>query len=135
MDYITYIAWIYPRGDSYGNYGGIWWDQGSASKSRILIGDDGTLAFQINLTVIDYNELSTAGIVPMNQWSQVGVTHDGATGYHYVNGILKYSKVEGSGTLVHSTNDPVIGMGQAGTYEFDGLIDHILIYNRVLSAT
>lgn len=133
--YITFVAWVYPRGASDGDYGGIFWDQVTGSTSRILIGDDGQLGANIITTGITYSEFSTGDIVPMNQWSQVAFTWDGTTGKHYVNDKLEYSKVEGSGTVWPASSGLIIGKGSsADAFRFDGLISHIYLYDRALSA-
>lgn len=73
--------------------------------------------------------------VPLGEWSHLAVVWDGPTNEvrHYVNGAVVFSDVR-----VHSgTNDAPLTIGNSGTgcARFDGWIDEVSLYGRVLSQT
>jgi len=65
------------------------------------------------------------------QWYHVGFTFDGTTLKIYINGKLFYSASPNGGTPNTWTGDWTVGKSQY-TY-FDGAIDEVRVYNRVLS--
>jgi hypothetical protein len=71
--------------------------------------------------------------LPLNAWSHVASTYDGATLRLYVNGAL-VSSAAASGSLAASTG--VLRIGGNGVWPewFAGLIDEVRVYNRALSA-
>lgn len=134
VDYFTYVAWICVDGAHGGGIGGIWWDGVNASRSRILILNDGSLYVQLRIGGVDDTFNSAAGVVPLNKWCQIVVTHNGVNQYAYVNAIQLPVSDNHAGTLNKSTSSRMIGEGQSGTMYFNGQIDHVMIYNRALSA-
>src|SRR5262249_25604503 len=78
------------------------------------------------------------GALPVNTWSHLAGTYDGATMKFYVNGVLVSSRAQ-SGAVTASTGALSIGGDQithdSGPHYWAGLIDEVRIYNRALSAT
>ena len=71
--------------------------------------------------------------LPLNTWSHLAGTYDGATLRLYLNGVLVASQAV-TGAMVSSTGALRIGgNGVWGEY-FTGRIDEVRIYNRALSA-
>jgi Concanavalin A-like lectin/glucanases superfamily/Bacterial Ig domain/Abnormal spindle-like microcephaly-assoc'd, ASPM-SPD-2-Hydin len=71
--------------------------------------------------------------LPLNTWSHLAGTYDGATLRLYLNGVLVASQAV-TGAMVSSTGALRIGgNGVWGEY-FGGRIDEVRIYNRALSA-
>jgi hypothetical protein len=71
---------------------------------------------------------------PVNRWSHLGVTYDGATLRLYVNGARVSSRAV-TGTIPR-TDDPLwIGGNHPYGEYFDGLIDEVRVYDRVLTAS
>ncbi|MFC5815146.1 LamG-like jellyroll fold domain-containing protein [Nonomuraea harbinensis] len=71
--------------------------------------------------------------LPLNQWSHLATTYDGATFSFYVNGTL-VSQVPLTGDVLDDGGELRIG-GNAFWDEFyRGLIDEVRVYNRVQSA-
>jgi hypothetical protein len=75
----------------------------------------------------------SADSAPKNNWNHVIMTWDGSTKKVYVNGMLKRTKYLGETTLDYSSQTGLyIGFDSEAGY-FNGKIDDIRIYNRVLS--
>ncbi|MEV6932012.1 LamG-like jellyroll fold domain-containing protein [Dactylosporangium sp. NPDC051485] len=71
---------------------------------------------------------------PLNQWTHVALTYDGANLRLYVNGTLVSTKAK-TGTLKQTTGPLSIGGNAPYGEYFTGLIDEARVYNRALSAT
>ena len=73
--------------------------------------------------------------IPLNTWTHVAVTYDGSSIRHYINGAL--DRTTGASCSVTNTNSrPIrVGANGAGVENFNGLIDDLRVYNRVLSAS
>src|SRR5262249_38051246 len=72
-------------------------------------------------------------VLPLNTWTFLVGTYDGATMKLYVNGALAASRSM-TGAVVSSTDPLRIG-GDWSHEMFTGLIDNVRVYNRALSAT
>src|SRR5262249_8483048 len=70
--------------------------------------------------------------LPLNAWSHLAATYDGATLSLYLNGNLVSSQAM-SGSLTTSTGALRIGGNSVFGDYFQGLIDDVRIYNRALS--
>lgn len=73
--------------------------------------------------------------IPLNQWTHIVFTYDGSDIKGYVNGVSDGS-TSASGNINDSSYDLRIS-GEDGTnsYNFDGLLDDVRIYNTALSAS
>jgi hypothetical protein len=71
---------------------------------------------------------------PLNTWTHLAATYDGATLRLFVNGIEAGAKAA-TGPLVVSTGALRIGGNAVWGEYFSGLIDEVRIYNRALSST
>lgn len=65
----------------------------------------------------------------LNQWTNICCTHNGTTGSIYLNGVLNTSM-----TMQNVPSVPFIFAG-IGTQNFNGFIDDVRIWNRVLNST
>ena len=70
--------------------------------------------------------------VPVDRWSDVAITYDGATLQLYVNG-RQVSSQDTTGTIQTPSNPLWIGGNLPYGEHFDGLIDEVRIYDRALS--
>ena len=72
--------------------------------------------------------------MPLNAWTHLAATYDGAVLRLYVNGALAGS-IAVSGAMAASTG--VLRIGGNGVWGewFAGLIDEVRVYNRVLTAS
>jgi hypothetical protein len=78
------------------------------------------------------SNLTAPSPLPLNTWSHVAGTYDGATMKFYVNGILVGSRAQ-SGALAASTLPLNIGGNTDFGEYWSGLMDEVRIYNRALS--
>jgi chitodextrinase len=126
---LTISAWINAR------------TNGGAGFGRII--DNGKIIFGVNNgTGIKFmSDGATAantasGILGYNKWIHVTATRDAnGTANLYINGVLSGAGNQNSGTPVPGTTHVLIGNNSAVQRGFDGFIDDIRIYNRVLSVS
>jgi N-acetylneuraminic acid mutarotase len=71
--------------------------------------------------------------LPLNTWTHLAVTYDGAVIRLYVNGALN-SSLGASGSITTSGDPLRIGGNTVWGEYFAGLIDEVRVYNRALSA-
>ena len=71
--------------------------------------------------------------VPLNTWTHLAVTYDGATLRMFVNGVQVSSRAVPGSTAMTSGALRIGGNSVWGEY-FKGLIDEVRIYNRALTA-
>jgi hypothetical protein len=74
-----------------------------------------------------------ASALPLNTWSHVATTYDGAVVRVYVDGTLVASQAA-VGSIIGSASPLRIGGNTIWGEFFNGLIDEVRVYNRVLSA-
>lgn len=70
--------------------------------------------------------------LPLNVWSYIATTYDGATQKFYLNGMLIANRAQ-TGTIQSSTGALRIGGDSIWGEYFKGMIDDVRIYNRALS--
>jgi hypothetical protein len=78
-----------------------------------------------------YSTLGTAQL-PLNTWTHLATTYDGAMLRLYVNG-TQVSSLARSGAINVSANPLRIGGNNIWSEWFNGLIDEVRVYNRALS--
>jgi hypothetical protein len=89
------------------------------------------------LSTLDFiTNTTTAGVVN-NQWNNVVATWDGTNKRIYVNGILRATSANLTGTVTQNTTGAAyIGIyGNFAGYPFNGRIAQTQIYNRALTAS
>lgn len=131
----TISAWIYPR--SMGEVGVARIVDKSTTTSAtngyiFYLGSNNTLRFKIN---DQYDIVSTSNVININAWNHVVVTLDVSGIKLYVNGI---DVLPGVATQTMPPNvSGVVAIGNrasATDRTFDGYIDEVRFYNRVLTA-
>jgi hypothetical protein len=70
--------------------------------------------------------------LPLNEWTHLATTYDGARQRLYVNGVLVASRAQ-TGSIVVANQPLRIGGNNSSGEFFSGLIDEVRIYNRALS--
>ncbi|MDO8460700.1 MAG: LamG-like jellyroll fold domain-containing protein [Nanoarchaeota archaeon] len=131
---ITLGAWVYPTAN--GSYLRIVAKYGDSPKFSYVLGRHETAVyFALFIQGGAQTYFGTAGNVPLNVWSHVIATWDGATMRAFVNGVD--TGVTRSFTGPIATNDVSVKMGAAppAEYPFNGIIDEVAIWNRSLSAS
>jgi len=135
-DAITIVAWVSREVDS-GN-----WERIVAKSDSTLYdywlqitnGDSiGGGFLDIGGTAHNSLDLATGISIPLNQWTHLAYVYDGTYAKGYVNGRLDKSDDIGSFKIRTSTRPLWVGRLQT-SYNFDGLIDEVRIYDRALSA-
>jgi hypothetical protein len=80
----------------------------------------------------DVGAFGTA-VLPLNTWTHIATTYDGATLVFYVNGV-QVSTLAQTGAMVTSSNPLQIGGDSIYGQYFQGTIDEVRVYARALSA-
>lgn len=84
------------------------------------------MRWEIGMSAIDFNP----GPLNTNEWYHIVATYDGSTAKVYVNSVQKTSfSVTGN---VTNENGVCLGMTGDGYYPFDGSLDDVMIFDRVL---
>ncbi len=139
----TISAWIKPDTLGEGSLGRIVQKGGGvAAGFRLLLQATNALSFAVDYTTTDLSRATANGVFTLGAWSHVLVTWTGsATATNvkiYVNGVeTAYGATQNAvGTR---TSDAAlslyIGNESGGTRSFDGLMDDVRVYNRVLTAS
>jgi len=143
---LTMSAWINPRTAGEGSTGKIFSKRptGAVTSDWFLEIDNTTPevnAFEfIKDETPNIGRVTNDNTVSFNVWQHIVVTWDGTnqgTGVHiYKNGIeLGYQATTGGGTNGSDATYPIhIGNQDDGAATFDGQIDDVRLYNRVLTA-
>lgn len=109
---------------SFQNYNAGWWfRQESGSTPRWLyVHDGGTGAYM------------AAGAITKNEWTHLAVTYDGTTVRFYANGVEKWTATPATALHPNGSGSLRIG-GESGTGDefFDGNVDEVAIYSKVLT--
>jgi hypothetical protein len=71
--------------------------------------------------------------LPLNAWTHLATTYDGASMRFYINGVLVATRAQ-SGTIAVGNQPLRIGGNNVSGEFFRGLIDEVRVYNRPLSA-
>jgi uncharacterized repeat protein (TIGR01451 family) len=81
-------------------------------------------------TTVDASNVITTG------WNHVAATYDGSAAYLYVNGtqVGSHTGITTTNNLLEDTTPFHVGRRSDASFPFDGRIDDMRLYNRVLSA-
>ena len=129
---MTISAWINPA--AAGSWRTVVMKERPSGLAYSLYSDNGASrpsAF-VNIGGSDRNAEGTAA-VPLNTWSHVAATYDGATLRLFVNGVQVGSQAM-TGAMAVSTGALRIGGNSVWSEYFQGRIDEVRIYNRALTA-
>lgn len=101
------------------------------------IGEQGPLQFQWNNTGTTEFWFTSNGIISINTWYHVVVVRDAATNVKiYLNGVEQGITQGGSQAVPATHGNTQIGKTATfGGSTFNGLIDHVIVWNRALSAS
>jgi Concanavalin A-like lectin/glucanases superfamily len=138
---IAIEAWVYPRTSGHGrpilqkrsaaNVGGYTFETTDTTNGP---GPSNGLQFVIWINGTQNLLQTPANALTIGTWQHVAATFDGATMKIYVNGVASAS-LPVAGTIDPVLNPIVIGQNVATTtYDWDGLIDEVSLYNRALTA-
>ncbi|OGZ22903.1 MAG: hypothetical protein A3A08_02505 [Candidatus Nealsonbacteria bacterium RIFCSPLOWO2_01_FULL_41_9] len=142
----TALAWVYPVNDGEVGSGyiigkidvaGVGWNFAWSTLS----GGKLPLFFNQNFGVgNNYRELTNAAVVPINQWSLVGITYNNSSvnnrATFYLNGVVQPSSRTQTPTGTRQSDigiNMIIGNNLATTRTFNGYIDEVRIYAQALT--
>ena len=139
--YITVEAWVYPTGYGYytsfltKNYYGTWTEP-YFEYLLWLMNADPKPGFELTVSGAPvYTGTGSPDSIPMNEWTYLAATYDGAYVKLYVNGVLKGNSTAPNGPIESRPYPLYIGPSSASAnHKFDGKIDEVSIWNRSLSA-
>jgi hypothetical protein len=132
---ITMSAWIYPRADSHWHV----LDKGDGNKRIYAEGINRTLNGIVRYNTTLANSESVNNTITLNSWQHVALTWNQSTNITklFLNGIEVMYNFQniGSGSVLDDTTSPFT-IGARGDLDslmfFNGIIDDVRIYNRIL---
>jgi hypothetical protein len=135
---LTLEAWVYPTEAPSG------WATVIAKEAAgdlvyglLLYAEGGLIRPEINVqTSAGHRGVQGAYGLPINNWSHITGTYDGANLQLYVDGYVNRNQVAGASapaTIVTSTEPLRIGGNSVWGEYFKGMIDDVRVYNRALT--
>src|SRR6185436_20171207 len=127
-------AWVNPSVTNQ-NGGIIEKTVGDHVNTQYLLDLEGGVVFfrLIIVSGVDHRTVHSKSVIPINQWTHIAGTWDGAIMKLFINGIQQTETVEVT-PPVNSGNGPTrIGSLGDNIYHFAGLIDEVEIFSRALS--
>ncbi|MBI1259166.1 MAG: hypothetical protein GC204_16980 [Chloroflexi bacterium] len=128
---LTMEAWVYPTRAN--NWSAIVIKEIPNSFSYVLYGWWFGTDSAAGTTSGGERATSGGGMLPLNTWTHIAMTYNGAQQILYINGKVVASNADTG--FVTVTNDPLSigGNGQASNEVFTGKIDEVRVYNVALS--
>ena len=132
---VTVEAWVYPTAQT-ALY------QTVAARGSSVSEDDTWYVGVVNglphFWTFPANDVAGPAPIPVNQWTHLAATFDGATKRLYVNGTLAASQ-SGLGPLIYDTAPVPVTIGSDWAFKvsnsrFNGRVDEVSLYNRALTA-
>ena len=130
---MTLEAWVYPQG-SLGGWRTIVMKEQSGSDVYYIETVDGKVVGDVSVGGNNYHIYSDAAI-PLNTWTHLAATYDGAYFRIYVNGSLATVQHSLAGSIKTSGSPLRIGGNSIWGEYFQGLIDEVRVYNKALTAS
>ena len=128
---MTLEAWVNPN-----QLGGTWrtaiLKQTTSGMAYSLYAHDGSRPLG-QVGILGEQNATGSAQVPLNAWTHLATTYDGATLRLYVNGTQVGSKPQ-TGSVPASTGPLRIGGNSIWSEWFRGLIDEVRVYSRALTA-
>ncbi len=140
---MTVAAWINPASLGQSSLGRVVDKSASVSPTSgwtIFLGGTNTISFRVQYSTTTLVHQTANNAIALNQWQHVALTWDGsitaANAKLYVNGQeTAYSTTtNAAGSRVSDASSSLrIGNGPGSTTTFNGLIDDVRLYNRVMT--
>ncbi len=139
---MTISVWIRPNTQGSVNVGRMLDKRGTSSSSGWQLAFGGTrgIDFRVDYSSADLRRVTVNNVIPLNAWTHIAVTWNGSgssSGIHvYINGVEQayQSSFNGTGTRVSdAVNNLILGNDAEMSGDFNGVIDNVRIYNRVLT--
>ena len=132
---MTLEAWVYPTVTPGGDSTVLMKEQTGEMVYTLYSAAPSLPYAIINISTNSSGEQPVAGskALKLNAWTHLAATYDGAMLRLYTNGTLVGSNAV-TGAMVHSANPLSIGGNGVWGEHFQGMIDEVRVYSRVLSA-
>src|SRR5678815_5211618 len=128
----TLMAWVYPTALS--GYRTVVMKETSGGAAYYLYSGPGDLAMGGGgFNVGNYRETSGGAVLPLNIWTHLAMTYDGANIRVYRNGTL-VATLANTGPFDQSNSPLRLGGNSIWSEWWHGRIDEVRVYNRALSA-
>ena len=128
---LTVSAWVYPTGNVVAMI------VNKEGEYELLRYPDGTIRWAVANQSPGWASVNTGVVAPLNVWTHVAFTYDGASGKTYANGQLAHTAAASGviGDVSPGMNEFRIGGRQESTGStWAGLLDEVRVYNRGLAA-
>lgn len=144
----TVTAWVYPRTTGEGSFGAIFGNNSVGGGWQFTLCDGDSLECPSSPNTLEYydDRATTPGIwyapansVKLNEWNHVAMAYDNGSVSNdptfYVNGVAveTHEAQAPVGTLDIDTVASIGRLNIGPEFNFDGKIDEVRVYNRVLS--
>jgi glucose/arabinose dehydrogenase/PKD repeat protein len=133
---MTFEAWVRPTALN-GGVGGwrtvLFKERGGGMAYGLYANDDGGRS-AVHVDIGGEQRTRGTSQLPLNAWTHLAATYDGATLRLYVNGAQVSSKAQ-TGAVPASTGPLKIGGNAIWGEWFAGLIDDVRVYDRALTTT
>ncbi len=135
---ITMCAWINPSSFNDPNNRHIIRKKAPSGRQYFLVIQATTHKIWANLSIDGaFKDAYSQSAVPLQEWTFVAATYDGAVIQVYLNGVPNGTPVPATGDIDPSTYDLLIGRYNAppgsDPNTFHGIIDEVRVYDRALS--
>ncbi len=128
----TVMAWVYPT--ALGGYRTVVMKETPGGAAYYLYSGPGNLAMGGGgFNGGGYRETSGGAVLPLNTWTHLATTYDGANVRVYRNGAL-VATLAGTGPYDQSASPLRLGGNATWDEWWQGRIDEVRVYNRALSA-
>ena len=108
---------------------------GGVNTQYSLYLQGGSVVFRlIKVPGVQHATLVSDSLVPLNAWTHIAATWDGATMKMFVNGVQQSRMFDLTGTINGGEGSTLIGKQGSNINHFEGLIDELEIFNRALSS-
>ena len=130
---MTLEAWVRPTTIS--GWRSAIFKERPGGLAYVLYASNGTAPQgQVRLTTGGEPRARQSAAIPLNTWTHLALTYDGAALRLYVNGVVT-GTTAASGSITVSDGPLRIGGNAVWGEYFSGLIDEVRLYNRALSQT
>jgi PKD repeat protein len=129
---MTLEAWVYPTVVQSGWTNIIMKEQAGASVYYLAANSDLNVPVGGVFSGGAERKVQGKSTLPVNVWTHLATTYDGATQKFYMNGVLVSSRAQ-TGAIQASTGALRIGGDSIWGEYFKGMIDDVRIYNRAMS--
>ena len=134
--YMSAAAWV-KQSSSPPNAWGVFLARWTGGNAYHFSAGDGTTENKLKIfinTTSGQQSVAITGTMSYNTWHHVAFTFDGANLKLYLDGVLNNS-IAFTGTISSSADNTTFGAKDTSLgYPFNGSLDDVRIYNRVLSA-